>query len=158
MVIITSPVLALFLGTILSAFPKSTTWITISFPSFVSPPNNSSPNSLHAFLKPVASLTICFFEIFFGIETEIIQNFGIIPFAAKSLMLETTLFLAIIIFESPNLNGISMSLNWTEIFLSSERFSKKSSISISLCMAVLGISFTNSSSWVIFSKMPLLFS
>ena len=61
----------------------------------VSPPNSFRLNSLHALVKPDASFTTCFFEIFFGNVIETIQNFGIIPFDAKSLTLETILFLAI---------------------------------------------------------------
>ena len=80
----------------------------------MSPPRSSNENSLHAFLNPVDNSIICFFEIFFGIVTEIIQNFGSIPFAAKSLTLETTLFLAMSI--KFDLGGMSVLSTKVSIF------------------------------------------
>ena len=92
---ITSPIFAPFLFVYFFTFPNNTTCIEISVPWFVSPPNNWILNSLHAFEKPFDNSSTCFFDIVFGNVTDIIQNFGIIPFAAKSLTLETMLFLEI---------------------------------------------------------------
>ena len=62
-------------------------------------------------MNPVDSFTTCFFEIFFGNVIETIQNFGIIPFDAKSLTLDTILFLAI----SEKLLFGGISVLWTSV-------------------------------------------
>ena len=92
---IRSPFLEPLLVTIfLSAIPKMHTLKTISLPSLVSPPRIDMSYSLHAFLKPVAILSTFRRGIVFGRFTEIIPYLGLTPFAAKSLMHATTLFLA----------------------------------------------------------------
>ena len=112
--IITSFSLAPFLFMILFVIPKSVKLIEISLPSLVSPPRIFMPNSFDAFPKPRAKSSIFFFESFLGKTTETIPKIGLIPFAAKSLIQEIILYLAI--YCSPTFFGISVLSTNVSIF------------------------------------------
>src|SRR5690242_4426375 len=70
--------------------------IMSSFDLLVSPPTILTPNSLDAFLKPSMRSLISLLEYFVGIPIEMAHIYGgLTPFADRSLMLATILFLAI---------------------------------------------------------------
>src|SRR5207245_3893808 len=74
-------------------YPNPATSITISLDSLVSPPTIGQPYSVAPSARPRPISDSCLLEILLGNPMDTIRPLGLMPFAAKSLTVDTIDFL-----------------------------------------------------------------